>query len=450
VVYEQSGGYIENIVYWDLTKEENSCDSQVQVIHNLDINTEYICMVVLPQYPDKVYITKQTADRYGDYVEKLKSYDYTDYLSYKEHFLCLENTEPKYTVKELQPMGILLGVIPGFSGNVLVRQILEGHPQILEIEEYGYFNDSLYYICVRLAEKKSTEILECFWNMFDKEADLEHNVKNQFLHKNLFNCVMTELLDLKDKFTSQELFVMFHIAYEKMYGRIIVNTANMVIYWEPHGGNREVVRDYAKWLGDSEVNGFSLCLSRNRYANAGSWFRRGRSGWWIESKIMNRVNYKKKKYYENWNERLIIFEDLKIKPQEILTNICEWIGIKFDDSLMNTTLHGMISSWNGVTGFDVKPAYNIYEEYFSEFDRMRICMLASSYQKQNGYPYVRCIDFTRRELQEMFVKDFRWELPEDNEKNIIGIYNRVCLYMKSIWRERFADIMDVELDEMLE
>jgi hypothetical protein len=261
---------------------------------------------------------------------------------------------------------------------------------------------------------------------------------------------MTELLNLGDKFTSQELFVMFHIAYEKMYGRNIENVENTIIYWEPHGGSREVTRDYAKWLCDSAVKGFSICLLRNRYANAGSQLRYKRSGWLSESNIMSKVNYRTKKHYDNWNEQIIRFENLKIKSKETLMDICEWLGIQFDDALMNTTQHGENYTWNGVTGFDVKPAYNIYEEYFSEFDRMRICMLASSYQKRNGYPYVSALEFTRIELQEMFVKDFRWELSGDiSEKNIITVYKRHCHYMKSLWRERFANVMDIELEEEL-
>jgi hypothetical protein len=448
--YRNAGVNVENIVYFDLMNEENSYDSRIPVINNLDINTEYICMVVLPQYPDKVYITKETANRYGDYIEKLKGYDYTDYFSYKEHFLCLENCELKYTIKDLRPMGILLGAIPGFSGNVLVRQILEGHPQILEIDEYGYFNDSLYYICIRLAEKKSSEIIKAFWKMFGREADKEHIVKTQFPNRDLFDQKMNELLNSKDSFTSQELFVIFHIAYETMHGRKLEKLENTIIYWEPHGGKRYVTRDFAKWLGDSSVNGFTIYLSRNRYANAGSQFRYKRGGWLGDSKRMNMVNYQKKKYYDNWQEFTIRFEDIKLKPKETLAGLCEMLGIEFDGAILETTQHGKISYYeNSVTGFDVKPAYNIYDEYFSEFDRLRICMFAGSYQKQNGYPYVNVLEFTRREIQEMILKDFRWELPEDNEKNIVSIYNRVCSYMKSIWREQFANAMNVELEEEL-
>jgi hypothetical protein len=451
VYWQRGGGCIENMVYWDLMNEENSYDSLIPVIHNLDINTEYICMVVLPQYPDKVYITKETANRYGDYIEKLKGYDYTDYFSYKEQFLCLDNSESKYTIKDLRPMGILLGAIPGFSGNILVRQILEGHPQILEIDEYGYFNDSLYYICIRLAEKKSSEIIKAFWKMFEREADKDHLVKTQFSNRDLFDQKMNELLNSKESFTSQELFVIFHIAYEAIHGRNIENTENIIIYWEPHGGKRNVTRDFAKWLGDSNVDGFTIYLSRNRYASAGSQFRYKRCGWLGDSKRVNMVNYQKKKYYDYWKEFTIRFEDIKLKPKETLTGLCEMLGIEFDGAILKTTQHGKISYYeNSVTGFDVKPAYNIYEEYFSELDRMRICMLASSYQKKNGYPYVSSLEFTRSEVQEMFLKDFRWELSGDtSEKNIITLYKRQCRYMKSLWREHFADVMDIELEEEL-
>ena len=63
----------------------------------------------------------------------------------------------------------------------------------------------------------------------------------------------------------------------------------------------------------------------------------------------------------------------------------------------------------GVVDFDLKPVFNKYEDYFSEFDRFRISISSSPYQKRYGYTYDNCIKYSRRELQEMFFKPFLFD-----------------------------------------
>lgn len=80
---------------------------------------------------------------------------------------------------------------------------------------------------------------------------------------------------------------------------------------------------------------------------------------------------------------------------------------------MSTTRNGVKELYdNGVrqvTGFSLASVYNINEMYFSEFDRLRIAVINSSWQRKYGYPYLRIAQFTRRELSEMFLKKFRFE-----------------------------------------
>ena len=62
-----------------------------------------------------------------------------------------------------------------------------------------------------------------------------------------------------------------------------------------------------------------------------------------------------------------------------------------------------------VQDFDLEPVYNQYEEYFSEFDRFRITLICAPWQKKYGYPFVDLTLFSRKDLQEMFLKDFRFK-----------------------------------------
>lgn len=65
-----------------------------------------------------------------------KNLSYTDYFSHTEVFIMIDlfmnRDTDKYSVKQLTPKGILLGRIPGSSGNVFFRGLLDGHPDILQ------------------------------------------------------------------------------------------------------------------------------------------------------------------------------------------------------------------------------------------------------------------------------------------------------------------------------
>ena len=81
-------------------------------------------------------------------------------------------------------------------------------------------------------------------------------------------------------------------------------------------------------------------------------------------------------------------------------------------------------------GFDLKPVYNVYENFFSEFDRMRLMIIDAPWRKKYGYPYVEPDQFTRKELQEMFLKEFRFENPGDTTgffKNQLDLDERIKL-----------------------
>lgn len=123
--------------------------------------------------------------------------------------------------------------------------------------------------------------------------------------------------------------------------------------------------------------------------------------------FMNKKNYR-------WSNRIIVkFEELKCRPKETLLELCNKFGVPWSEILMTTTRNREKEFYdNGicqVTGFNLEPVYNINETYFSEFDRFRIAVINSSWQRRYGYPYVRIDQFTRRELSEMFSKKFRFE-----------------------------------------
>lgn len=446
--WEHHGLETGNICYGDVTgKEKENAERlglPVITVEGQEKSSRYLLFI--SQYSsDKVYenpVMENQAHRYAKCLEKHGIYDYTDYFSDIYKSVALETKTGRYLRAELRPKGILLGAITTHSGNMLLRQCLAGHPQVIVMEEYNFLNHRLYDICIRLAEEKPDMVLPAFWTIYQKEAK-EGAIDRDFPDKGKFHGKMEELLRIGTHFTSQELFVMFHIAYTAMYGTEIKQINQMLIYWEPHNWGVDIEREWADWLCEKGVLGTTVCMVRNRYIHAGSCLRGHELAWQHQWVLAYDASIGEKKEKDDWKECRIKFEDLKCSPKEILTHLCTQMGIAFHESLLDTTYHNEKAYYLGVTGFDLKPAYNLYEEYFNGFDRMRIAMLSASYQRKYGYPYTSSIEFSRRELQEMFLKEFRYEKNlEHGDRNLEDfMYNRWFHFHDILWRERFAEVM---------
>ena len=106
---------------------------------------------------------------------------------------------------------------------------------------------------------------------------------------------------------------------------------------------------------------------------------------------------------------------------------CEKTGLVWSDMLLNVK-----TSYKSVSGFDPAPVYRTWEEYFSSFDRFRISLITEPWQKRYDYPYVCSLDFNRRQLQEMFLKKFRFE-----ENWVFGDQELENAFLK--WRQKMIN-----------
>ena len=113
---------------------------------------------------------------------------------------------------------------------------------------------------------------------------------------------------------------------------------------------------------------------------------------------------------------------------------------------MMTTYHGKSSSYdNGeslVKDFDLEAVYKTYDEYFSEFDKFRLSLINAPWQRKYGYPYTDIQLFTRRELQQMFLREFYFERLEEfhKEKTDIQLRRKIqILIRKHLQQARIAE-----------
>lgn len=401
-----------------------------------DINADIMCIIVEPIYRSDARngsVGKEERKQRIACLREKNIDNFTDYFCDITPFIRIEkDNDIKYRGNCFKPKRVVLGSILPYSGNIFFRSLLDSHPSVLSIY-YCDLNNQLFWICVRLSMVHSENILPLFWKMIEGNEE-------SILDRLAFVEKMEQMLAYSSRFTSQELFVMFHIAYMYMLGKDVTEEINsMIIYWEPHYLDRDKMEKCVDWLGADDVFCDIINVVRNSVSQKGSTLKELKC---IEGGVrrayrtaLRCMPIDQKGHEKKEDDRLIVkFEDLKCSPRETLKRICDRWNMEWTDALMQTTRNGRedvyCDKMQRVSGFDLRPVYNMYDNFFSEFDRLRLMLIDALWQKKYGYPYVEPDQFTRKELQEMILKEFRFENPGDTTgfyKNSLELDDRIAL-----------------------
>lgn len=366
-----------------------------------------------------------------------------------------QNIFGKSDINQYKVGTIIIGAHENGNGNFFFRSLLDHHPDVLMLDD-GYLSENLFSICIRLSTKKGLDILTLFWKLCYSEAvDWRRGWVQVEILK--FNMCMEKMLSEKDTFTSQELFVMIHIAFARMLGKEIKDLSKMVIYWEPHGVPRDTSEEYSDWLHQVADSRFIINMIRNYCTRTGTlikydWtffkeegIQKNKNRMYFDIIGIESFVYKQKKKYDGWKRIEIKFEDLKCNPKQELLNLCRILGLMWSDTLLETTFHGKQAYYGDVTGFDLRPVYGINHKHFSTFDIFKISMLARPWQKRYKYPFVDSLDFSRRELMEMYRKEFCFEeafcYKDQEEKKDLQAWKSKW-FSNSLWMARRMEVME--------
>ena len=424
-----------------------------------NVGKDAMCLIAAPDFfasnDFDIHEPNELKNSLIKYLVKEKIDNYSDYFSNMSAYMHMEESNNKYLHKQLMPKRIVIGSIEIANGTTFVAGLLDGHPNILSIHNGYSFKDNLFWTCLRLSMVDAKDVLSVFWDIC-KEEDRKW-IRNPIL----FNEKMAELLSGSSRFTSQELFVIIYISYMRMFEKDIEVTEG-IIYWDPHYLAAREKEDCAKWLGADQVHCDIINVVRNACMGRGALVKYGISREWAKAKLGKlELAYQggvykfpdiEKEIYK-WSDRLIIqFEELKCHPQEALMKICTEWGMEWSDSLMQTTYNGKKEIYhNGekaISDFDLSPVYNTYEKYFSEFDRFRVMLIQMPWQRTYGYPYVQLKQFSRREIQEMFLQKFRFEDLEELSGVKLELGFRIKL--QQMIREQLKKIRMLEILAELE
>ena len=453
----------DKLVFCDIFEEYTSSKKKMSRIGNEEIQNNDICLLVLPEY-NGCMVNEKTGITYrkkleNKYKEELRKHGITYVLEYhpeNNDLLKEYKTTDDGNVLNLKSGKIVIGAINSCSGNVLFNGILDNHPDILIMSD-TFLSRNLYSICERLAWEPSDLVLSIFWDILEKELphytdyqeysqdkrDVLSHICREIPQKDIFNQCMKQILAQKERFSSQELFVALHIAYAKMFGKEVKKISDAVIYWEPHNVPRDQCEEYLKWLSGIGAEGFIVNIVRNAYIRAGSHFQcldEEQVLHWIEAALS--FPNEEKKVYLGWKRVVLKFEELKRNPENEMREFCRQTGMEWSDTFLEVSSK---YSYKEVRGFDVEPVYRTWEKYFSAFDRFRISLITGPWQKKYGYPYIDILDFNRRELQEMFIKKFRFEenqVFDNEEQEIFFLKRRERWITVWLWKVRRMNILE--------
>lgn len=425
-----------SVIGYLCTLKEDVKPENIPEVSASGICEDIVCLVAEPIY----YSFARGADVGEDKKEQRIVYlkenhidNYTDYFGEMIPFINIEReVNVKYAAKRLMPKRIVLGSILGHNGNYFFKALLDSHPFVLWIH-YIDLNEQIFWISVRLSTERAENVPDLFCKLIEDNAE-------SIVNQPAFIAKLKRLLESRSRVTSQELFVMFHIAYMQMFGVDVTeeNIKNMIVYWEPHFLHPDKLEECVKWLGMERVPCDIINVVRNAIPQKGSSLKHS---WCYEGGVFRAYNeallsmpFLKHETYEHSNRLIVKFEDLKCRTKEVLKDICDRWALEWSDTLMQVTWKGQEAVYDDgmreVRGFDLKPVYDMYENFFSAYDRLRILLMHATWQKKYGYPYVNPDQFTRRELQEMFLKEFRFEVPGDTTgfyKDCLDLDSKIAL-----------------------
>lgn len=312
----------------------------------------------------------------------------------------------------------------GFSGSALINSMFDFHPNILYLG-FNLWSINIWYIFKSATMVKSgipkviiESIKECLKDTkYNETGSIESKGNLEWLEK--YYKILTKYFKDGKIYTNREIFILIHIAYYEFLHGVQPQEENMIIYMDIHS-NMIMESSIFSCL---EQMGFEIILLemiRNPIKRLGSCIKYSLGEHIINSiGILNNIDWMFGEYFDR-SEKIyqiirIRFEDIKLYPKQITEKLCKILKIPWNDALLKTTISGedyiYVTNGETITSFNLKPVYYSYDEYFDEFDKLRLSLIFREKNKAYGYSYLNNNKINRLglEMDKIFKIPFRFE-----------------------------------------
>lgn len=328
------------------------------------------------------------------------------------------------------------GMQQGASGSDFFNMILDYHPDLLTIGYHGLpFFGAIYDIFLRnMPAGEAIEKMESPASVQEKKI-IEEQMKAS-LSKDYdsrigpFFEALKRCMDMNRSYSEFEWFKAFFLAANNAVGREFTHRIAPAILYDYHDGYAPTARHYEythrlTGIKDEIYKKFTykkqIACVRNKTSRLGSFVNMTMRSHnendstpyrYLEYFTKNDTTPYMKKDYDTKSISAVRFEDLKLHPQETLHSLCDFLRLRWSDTLLEITVNGDDGGKvDGTRGWDVGPVYKNHEEFMSKLDYYRMELLNEVDFKNYGYTlrYYDGQKFTLDELKHLMSLPFKME-----------------------------------------
>lgn len=314
----------------------------------------------------------------------------------------------------------------GRSGSIFLQSLLDSHPDVLMLPVVylcGFHTFWSRYGGLRPAElvgafaqhyevlydpTSTREVIDVgrgiglIYNFnlmgegHDERLGLDRAVFIDRLMRKAALCVGTD-----GRLSRKFFFQAVHAAYAEALGRRMRSESPLIVYQghNPQFAQVEhLITDFSPHLK------FVHCV-REPVPALGSWFAHTRTSELgcaldLPYRVLGRAVDQAKPILNQWpvdgakpplvswnerNTRAVRLEDLHNRPRETLEKLCDWLGIPWDDALLQSTFDGKLWHWpdgsRTLSGFQRRTLAKTHDDVISGFDRVKLrLLLADKYR----------------------------------------------------------------------
>ncbi len=425
------------------------------------------------KFPDALWIPLHREPLEIEYDKKIRSIIgclanenvlYTDYfLKHLDYCDGGRQLEPSGKAENNAAYKILFNILPNNVGNSFLNGVLDGHPEILYfgMEMYVWTNN-LWDIVQIAAKEKGTNVVEMIvekireytlkaWDENINAVTVISLPDKDLVWLDRYQEFLLSRMDEERQYSQKEILLNMHLAWkEANYTR--VSGKETVIYMDIHSSCIlwESYNMIVRWLENLGFEVVLLQMIRRPYAQSASTmktqialgnFQKNVALWTLTACAFEEL------YGELGDHKILRlrFEDVKQYPKAVLKRLCHELQISWNESMLETTSSGKMTKCTirneEITGYDMKPVWYPYDEFFDAFDKFRMDILCRAKCKAYDYPYVSEEKYPvpLNELVELFILPFQFEkyIVFADEAERLKFRQTVKEYCKNIiyWQE---------------
>lgn len=305
------------------------------------------------------------------------------------------------------------------SGSVFVNSVLDSHPNILFLG-LTILGVNIWHIVKKVVNVPGEELTVSIINEIKYYFEIAELSNVDWLEG--YQNVLKQYFQEGKMYSERDIFLAIYFAHYEFVHGIPLNE-EAIIYMDLH--SNMLMRDSVfSWLEQMGFEVILLEMIRTPFKRLGSAIKWSlySSGQYVPIhsntvfKLLHEISG------ENIDEEelkypiiRIRFEDLKMYPRQVLKKLCNRLDIPWSDILLKTTDAGEKSVYTVkdeyITGFDLKPVFYTYDEFFDAFDKFRLDLIFREKNKAYDYSYVEKIKYpiSLEEIGRLFEFPFCFE-----------------------------------------